>query len=466
MNGNYNGGYGNYGGGYGGNGGGYGGNGGSYGGNGGGYGGNYGGYSGNGSSYGNNVGGYGNYSGSYGNYGGNGANNNQQVISTKKFNLGLFFSCLLAGLVGFVIAEVVFRIVRFINSMLAVGLFIGIVGFFVLMAAAIHDIITGRMRPENKRAEGKAQPIILALLFSIALFGAGCLFQFLYSLDGISGAPTNYIIMIDNSGSALDTDPDFERFDALENFIEERGEGNSFSVICFSDKIDSTLPLTKYYKGMGAAVSEEAREKFKGGGTNIQLALDAALAEGRKADGVAVAILFSDGDSSVNVESTCDSYTKAHMQLFTVEFSMTNGRGSELLNTLADNTGGKAIKIGNGVTFEDSFNQILKFSNGRNLLTPRSEEEISNVPHIIIRIVLIFIISFGAAPFIGLILDNYDALKASFIIRAISAPIVAVLVEFAFFIPLFTVFTLLVRLLFTIIFSVVCCNYVESKRIA
>src|SRR5699024_2415381 len=156
--------------------------------------------------------------------------------------------------------------------------------------------------------------LLMAVLFTLALGLAGGLFQFIYGLGYQNRTISNiqdYIVLIDNSGSTYETDPNEERYSSVVALAGNLDETHRMMVKIFEDEVTGTFPMTETTPQMQSQLSqffEQYRRYDTMGGTDIEAALTSAAQEYVPEGRSAAVILLSDGESDVDVNSVAQTY--------------------------------------------------------------------------------------------------------------------------------------------------------------
>jgi Ca-activated chloride channel family protein len=197
----------------------------------------------------------------------------------------------------------------------------------------------------------------------------------------------------------------------------------------FDDQNQIVLPLTQKQDGLENKVQEILDSYDADNGTDIQKALseslDAYTADGKQA----IAILFSDGESSVNVKRITDRYLAVNIPVFTVGFSGHSFGGKRLLNSLANKTGGNYYEINNMNSFQSTYNKIVDYKAKRILLDYRTVRERKNILFGTERVLFIVILFTVLGPALGIIFDSEELLKTNTVLRIITGLIAGIMLE-------------------------------------
>ncbi len=140
----------------------------------------------------------------------------------RKMNMLLLLFSLIGGAIGFAIGEVILgKLSEGWPRFVVVGLYYGVLALCIGLSCLIAEMISPRLNGASWRQRyidlswKLLVPATLALLFVV-----GGLVQLIYGLQFGGVKPVKDIVLvIDNSGSMLETDPDNERFSAAKQLI-------------------------------------------------------------------------------------------------------------------------------------------------------------------------------------------------------------------------------------------------------
>lgn len=340
----------------------------------------------------------------------------------KKFNTSLFISCIVGGMIGFIFAEILYNHCKNTwNPIILVGIYFAIVAFFISLLGSISEYNTNHISRGLWDTTAVTRTMGLVILISIlGFFIAGGLFQFIYGLGKVYQVSKNtndYIVMIDNSGSTSNTDYNEERFSSVVDFIKGMKKSQRIMISIFDEKNKVILPLTRKDGKLADKVQKILSKYSSANNTNIQNALSDSLDHYKSGGKRAIAILFSDGESPVNIPFIEKSYNDAKIPIFTVGYKGHNGQGQRLMEKLAYRTGGDYYEIHGEGGFSKAYNKVVHYKAKRVLLDYRIASEHSRVCYIVLRVLFIMILVFLLGPGLSLILDSEDVLRDNLIFR-------------------------------------------------
>ncbi|WP_202915245.1 vWA domain-containing protein [Paenibacillus paridis] len=332
----------------------------------------------------------------------------------RKINLLLLLFSLIGGAIGFAIGEVI------LGSLLGtwprfavVGLYFGVLALCIGLFCLIAELITPRLNGNSWRQRYTdlswklLVPATLVLLFIV-----GGLLQLLYGLH-LGGAKQvkDIVLVIDNSGSMLETDPDNERYTAAKQLIDNMDDDKRVAIVMFSNTAELLLPfvnVSSQEKKNEIHAAIDAIEPTDGG-TDFRLALSEAMKTIQGETGFArgtMVILLSDGFSESSINQQIEDYKEQQIVINTVGLSVVDTRGSALLQQIADATGGSYYDVteANGVSLV--FQNIYKKLDNRTLLTERKGTLEDSTLYMLLRILAFALIGAAIGVSLGLVFDN------------------------------------------------------------
>lgn len=157
-------------------------------------------------------------------------------------------------------------------------------------------------------------------------------------------APRSVVLMLDTSLSMR-----WEKLDrsmeALEYFLRELKPADTFNIVLFNDDIITvgTQPMSATRENIEGALNN-VRGSYLSGGTNLNAALQAGLAEARKMTGAPAIVMITDGNStlgSTQLRKTVNAFNQANKngaRLFI--FGIGNDTNIQLLSELVRGNNG------------------------------------------------------------------------------------------------------------------------------
>nr|WP_279588919.1 VWA domain-containing protein [Paenibacillus castaneae] len=243
------------------------------------------------------------------------------------------------------------------------------------------------------------------------LFAVGSLLQFLYGLHfGGLKQVKDIILVIDNSESMLETDPDNERYSAAKQLIQNMESDKRVAVVVFNDSAKLVQPFVSVGEQAGKdsvnTVIDGLNEAI--GGTDFALALGEALntIESEASERGTMVILLSDGFSESRIDELLATYKEKQITVNTIGLSQVLPKGSELLKQIARSTGGSYRDVTKADGLAMAFQNIYDTIDNRTLLTERTGPVADNVFYQLLRIVSIAILGVALGVALGIVFDN------------------------------------------------------------
>ena len=383
----------------------------------------------------------------------------------KKFNNVLFISCIAGGILGWFVAEKIYKFLpASMPTVIQVGIYVAFVMTGIAMLAFVPELIVNRLKTSWTGSEILRS--ILLMIVSIAILGLlGIIFQFIYGL-GYSKKQVSqiddYIFVIDNSGSTDDSDPGNLRFSEVESLLRKLDSSNRFAVEIFDHEIKGKLSLNQVNE---AAIREfmdltGSLENVEKGGTEIQLVLsdvvDTYTQDGRNA----AVILLSDGESMspVDYKYLGDCFVEKNLPIYCVAFSYMGRNGMKTMTKLAENTDGYYCEIDDLSDLQSTINNMIELSSKRSLLERRRGRDNNNILSMILRILFISTLGVLVEIALALIMDYEDLLREALLIHIVFSILAGFTAEFVM--RLFSNSSI-TRLLMCVLMSVVVVSYTE-----
>lgn len=339
----------------------------------------------------------------------------------RKINMLLLLFSLIGGAIGFAIGEIILGALsenwpRFV----VVGLYFGVLALCIGLSCLIAEMITPRLNGLSwrQRYTGLSWKLLVPATL-VLLFAVGGLLQLIYGLHfGSVKQVKDIVLVIDNSGSMLETDPDNERYTAAKQLINNMETDKRVAVVVFSNIAELLQPFvsvsTQAEKdSVNAAI--DALEPTDGG-TDFSLALTETMKtiEGKSnAERGTMVILLSDGFSESSINQQIAAYQEQQIVVNTVGLSVVDARGSALLQQIADSTGGSYYDVTEANGLALVFQNIYDTIDNRTLLTERTGAMADSTFYTLLRILSFAIIGAAVGVSLGLLFDN-RFLAASF----------------------------------------------------
>ncbi|MFU1793792.1 vWA domain-containing protein [Paenibacillus azoreducens] len=355
----------------------------------------------------------------------------------RKLNLLLLLFSLIGGAVGFAVGEVILG--RWGGEwpwFVVIGLYFGLLALFIGLACLVAEIISPRLNGPSwrQRYTGTSWKLLVpATLVMIFVLGLGL--EFAYEINAGGSKPIKDIaLVIDNSGSMQETDPDNGRYAAAKNLIDRMDSDNRVAVMVFNDRTTLLQPFMKLK-------NQAAKDKVIGeidaldatdGGTDISLALADTMKhiEGQGEGRGTMVVLLSDGFSEVDLNTALSPYKQKHIQVNTIGLSLVQAQGSSLLREIAQETGGQYYDVQNADGLSPVFQKIYKDAGERTLVTERTGPLQDSMVYLILRVASLALIGAGIGLALGLIFDNRYLARSFGVGGTVSGLLAGLMLEF------------------------------------
>ncbi|MGG6309459.1 vWA domain-containing protein [Paenibacillus macerans] len=359
----------------------------------------------------------------------------------RKINWLLVLFSLIGGAVGAVAGEVLLgRLSDKLPGFTVIGLYFGILALSVGIFCLVAEMISPRLNGTSwrQRYVGTSWKLLVPATLVMLLI-AGALFEFLYELNvGRARTVKDIVLMIDNSGSMQETDPDDRRYEAAKSLVARMDKDKKVAVVVFNDQPELIQPFIRV-RDQGAKdevyAAIDALEPTEAG-TEIGKALQASMEQikGQSGSRGAMAILLSDGVSSVNLAEVLPDYQERGVAVNTIGLGLSapggNIEGAALLKEIAAQTGGQFYDEADASNLTFVFQEIYDNNlDERTLVTERTGTMENNAYYMILRIV--FVLGLGAllGLALGMMFDNRHLARSFTLGGAVSGLLAGVLLE-------------------------------------
>ncbi|GKU80045.1 VWA domain-containing protein [Paenibacillus sp. L3-i20] len=332
----------------------------------------------------------------------------------RKINMLLLLFSLLGAAIGFAIGEVVMlTLPEDWPSYVVVGLYFGILALSIGLSCLIAELVSPKLNGHSWRQRyvdiswKLLVPATLVLMFVI-----GAVLQLIYSLDfGDTKKVRDIVLVIDNSGSMLETDPNNDRFEAAKGLIAEMDKEKRVAIVTFADTAELLMPFanvgTEEQKSSVYGVIDTIQ--VSDGGTNYSAALDQALAvikEKEFAERGTMVILLSDGFSESNITEQISEFQSQNIAIHTIGLKMGYDQGVILLQEIAESTSGKYYDVSKSEGLADAFQNIYMTIDNRMLHAINANAPDEHSIYKFLRVLSFVIIGLTLGIALGLMFDN------------------------------------------------------------
>ncbi|MEC0309504.1 VWA domain-containing protein [Paenibacillus lautus] len=356
----------------------------------------------------------------------------------RKLNPLLLLLSLVGGGLGFAIGEFLLRQWGTgLPVIVVTGIYFGILALCIGMACLIAELISPRLSGSSwrQRYTGTSWKLLIPSTL-VALFLLGMLFEWVYQLNPGSAKPVKDIVLvIDNSGSMNETDPNQDRYTAAKNLINRMDPDNRVSVMVFDHATTLLQPFTrvKNQETKDEIIAEIDGLAATDGGTDISLALEDTMThiqENHDAGRSAMVIMLSDGFSETDHARVLADYKQQQIAVNTIGLSLVNPDGAQLLQTIAAETGGQYYDVQNAADLSFIFQKIYNDVGDRSLLTKRTGAMEDSVYYQIGRIAAMLLIGAAMGLALGTMFDNRHLALSFSIGGAVSGVLAGIVLEY------------------------------------
>lgn len=355
----------------------------------------------------------------------------------RKVNMLMLLFSLIGGAVGFACGEwLLHSLLGEWPNIVVVGLYFGIIAFFIGLFCLIAELISPRLNGSSwrQRYAGASWKLLVPATL-VMLFVAGLALEFVYQLDVGGSKPIKDIaLVIDHSGSMQQNDPHNQRYEAAKRMIAEMDSDKRVAVIAFDDRAELLQPFMQV---KGQAEKDAIYAKIDaidslGGGTDIGLALSEAMKQiqdNEDAGRGTMVVLLSDGVSDLNTSQAMAEYRQRSIAVNTIGLNLVNGDGAILLKEIASLTGGQYYDVAKADELSFVFNTIYSTIGDRTLVTERTGTVQDSGYYMALRLVALTLIGAALGLALGLVFDNRYLARSFAIGGAVAGLIAGALLE-------------------------------------
>jgi len=374
-----------------------------------------------------------------------------------KFKIDKLFILItvLVGLFSGIILEVLYRAGGLFseNRIITITLYLTIFAILVGIALVIKGFVT-------QSYSGFVKVILITLAALVGFSGFSALFEFIYELEGdpiqFNSTSLQYAFLIDDSSSMLSSDPDDERYEAVEKIINNLDETKDFAVYNYADFYECETR-------MGSVSSKKYRYNpsgsMLGSATATLSTIRAVVNETGNPTRHTKIIILTDGeptdDGFGDRNRTINNCIMNNCSVSFVGFGYVN---EEFMTDVAYKTGGTYVLSSDLDDLMYDLEKIVKAkvnlpTSRRDLLGERPLYKSFDFLHCILRILFLSILgAMWTAIKMILIGEKKFSMKAA-VVSVISCSVAAVLVEVMTIIPLYGIIGTLPRILFCILWA-------------
>ncbi|BFH13125.1 VWA domain-containing protein [Paenibacillus melissococcoides] len=332
----------------------------------------------------------------------------------RKVNWLMVVFSLIGGAVGWAAGEwLLGRLFGEWPDVVVTGLYFGVIALFIGLACLTAEMISPRLNgPSWRQRYAGTSWLVLVPATLVMLFIAGLALEAVYQIEA-GGVKTvkNIVLVIDNSGSMEQTDPNQDRYEAAKRMIEEMDRDKRVAVFVFNDSVDLLQPFVQV---KDQAVKDELFAKIDAlqptqGGTDIGLSLSEAMKhikDNQDDSRGTMVVLLSDGFSEVNTNEALADYKAQHIAVHTIGLSLVEAEGSGLLRRIADETGGQYYDVSKANELSFIFEKIYSSIGDRTLVTERSGPLQDSGYYMALHVIALVLIGTALGLSLGLVFDN------------------------------------------------------------
>lgn len=361
-------------------------------------------------------------------------------MEIRRINGIMILFTLIGGILGAIVGEVILSNINgSFPRCILMGLYFGILALFISLSCYIAEIINPVLNGHVwKNGYSRTSLKYLALTSFIMIFCASTILQFIYGINFTSKKNIDDIILlIDISESMMNNDPLNERFDAVNNLVNEMNRDNRVAVFVFNGNPALINDMTYVDQNLKKSINDKLQlYKIPTGDTNIKEALNKAsdqINEMEKKDRSAMVILLTDGVDSYGLKDNIDGVIKPYKDLNVPINTIGMFQGDYLtLQEISEKTNGKYYNLEDINDLKSLFDKIYDPKAKRILVSERTGDQAHNIIFSIMRILFLGFIGTLIGLGLGLMFDNKNISKAYGVSGAISGIISGLILEIGF----------------------------------
>lgn len=334
-------------------------------------------------------------------------------MKVRNFNVLLFIFTAIGGVIGALVGEGLLSELRGqIPNSILVGLYFGQLGLWIGLMALIAE--KWKPRLNGRRWAEQYSLFSMKLLIPVMVilpFVVGTILQFIYEIDVLAiKPPEDIVLIVDISGSMLETDPEKKTVDAVKDFLMKIDDKQRSALFAFNSETKMLQPFS-YLKSESERkqAGEEFEELLKfQGGTDIGLSLSTVIdyINSENTGRSTMAVLLSDGISEMDVKESVKPYQEKRIVINTVGLSQKQYEGAKLLANISDSTGGTYYSVNDAKNLTLTFQAIQKDKQDRLLIGERLGLAQYVILYKVLRILFITLIGTLLGLALGLMFDN------------------------------------------------------------
>lgn len=352
--------------------------------------------------------------------------------NSHMINIFVAIASLIAGFIAWIVCHGVYSL--FVDTMwrpLLIAIMFLLLYFIAWFIIALASFISGSFNNNTRKIDRLFKFLAYIALGLVITFVSAIIFEFLYELNPVqeSVEPTSYIFVIDDSGSMTSSDPQQQRYAAIEEIIKDLDQDFPYMIYSFSNDAKIIREMKPVSEGIGEITSES------NGGTEIKHTLNKILEDYENKvwydPDYPKVILLTDGYATdlrffSSIKPTLKDYVKNNISISTVGLGNVD---TGLMNNIAQTTGGVFIDVDDASDLTEAMKNAALYTAQRDLLSERTMSKY-NVLFGILRILFLTILGTITGSLLIFAYLQDDSMKLIVISSFIEAFIGALVVEF------------------------------------
>lgn len=293
-----------------------------------------------------------------------------------KWNVKLLIFSIIAGVVAAVVDVLLYRgLVDTMSARVLIPLLFAIFAVIVGATVSVYMAFFGEGAEGVLFLDGRTMLIIGTACVLVLLFFASMLLEWIYDSEHTrTQASTSYIFVLDESGSMYGSDPNLERYSAVQTVMDNMSDDTLYAVYMFSNECVQIRPMADATGG--TLVRPDDADTTMMGSTYMRDALETVLDDiksGKLNAGQAPhVILLTDGYASdmstLTGQAVLRAMKKENIRVSTVGLGQVD---RTLMQKIANATGGSFVMVNNAADLAQGFTNVAVVDTQRDLLSDR-----------------------------------------------------------------------------------------------
>lgn len=340
-------------------------------------------------------------------------------MGNRRFSVLAIVFSLVGGFITLILGEFILNLQGGnLPEPIIMGLYFGIGAMVISGMVMFSQMISPQLVGQRWKNQYLGAALKLFIPATFLMLGVTALIaQFVYGIEISKGKEIkDIIIAVDTSGSMNDTDPDKERFEAVNSLIDGLKKDMRVALVTFNENPQLVFDFTPVENEQEV---EDLKAQVKGivnsaqGLTEVKKMMEYTyqLIEKEEVTGRNTSlIIVSDGEPSDNsaedIEGLVQPYVDKGIPIYTVGMMYQAPEAEGYLERIAEYTEGRHLSTSSTAMLEDAFAKIRHYQSARSLLNERTGVARESLFYAITRVVLLTVLGGLIGLGQGFIFDN------------------------------------------------------------